>query len=279
MRLLPLVAIAPSLAACFSGSGGASVNSSNPTPKPVLTFLLPPGTYAASSAAMTFNSVSGTTSSAIADANGGSSLTVNGDGAGHPTSVTFNISTGGITRTMTLVPDGTVQPVGPNQTAFATAAGGAFSLFGAWASSEDNAGNFKFGGFAAGEPTTPQFMPTAGSAVYNGTMVGLATNGTNEFAVAGSAQISANFGSRSVGTNFFNITQQQVGTNVQSAVAGFSGTAQLSGNIYAGPLASANGLQTGDVRGQFYGPHAQETAGVWRITGAGTTAVGGFGAR
>jgi hypothetical protein len=279
MRKLSLVALAALLVSCGGGGGtNPSPAVSNPNSGVPLT-VPPPGTVPVSSAAMTFNSVTGGASSAIADANDGSSATITKDDVGNVTSLTLNISTGGITKNMTLVPNGQVQSIGTDQTAFAVAGSLNFSAFGAWGSSEDTAGNFKFGGFAGGQATPVANMPRSGSAIYNGNMLGVATNGTNAFTVAGNAQISADFGAQTVGTNFFNITQQQVGTNTVTPVVGFSGTSQLTGNIYAGPLVSANGLQTGDVRGQFYGPGAQETAGVWRITGQGTTAVGSFGAR
>lgn len=269
MKGLPLVALSVLLTSCGGGSGGSpSPTASSPPPASGTST-----TSAASSAAMTFNNVSGATSSAIADANGGSSFTVDTDAK----TLTLNISTGGITKTIRLTPN-SAQQVGNPGAAFVVAQSLNFSTFGTWGTSEDNAGNFKFGGFAGGQATPIANMPRTGSAVYNGSMAGTATNGTNVFSVVGDAQISANFDAQTVGTNFFNMTKQQVGTNVMIPVTSFSGTSQLSGNVYAGALAAANGLQTGDVRGQFYGPGAQETAGVWHITGAGTTAVGSFGA-
>jgi hypothetical protein len=279
MTKLSLIALATLLVSCGGGGGGSPPPTVSAPGNSVPVAVPAAGTIPASSAAMTFNSVNGAASSAIADANGGSSFSATRDANGNVTTVSLNISTGGITKNMTLAPGGQVQQVGPGQTAFAVVSDLSFSSFGVWGSSEDNVGNLKFGGFAGGQATPVANMPKSGSAVYNGNMLGVATNGTNAFAVVGSAQISANFGAQTVGTNFFNITQQQVGTNTVTPVTSFSGTSQLSGNIYSGPLASANGLQTGDVRGQFYGPSAQETAGAWRITGAGTTAVGSFGAR
>ena len=271
MKGLPLVALSALLTSCGGGGGGSPSPTASAPPPASGTST----TSAASSAAMTFNNVSGATSSAIADANGGSSFTVDTDANGK--TLTLNISTGGITKTIRLTPN-SAQQVGNPGAAFVVAQSLNFSTFGTWGTSEDNAGNFKFGGFAGGQATPIADMPRAGSAVYNGSMAGTATNGTNVFSVVGDAQISANFDAQTVGTNFFNMTKQQVGTNVMIPVTSFSGTSQLSGNVYAGALAAANGLQTGDVRGQFYGPGAQETAGVWHITGAGTTAVGSFGA-
>jgi hypothetical protein len=273
MKELPLVALSVLLTSCGGGGGGSpSPTASAPPPATGMSTTSP-----AASAAMTFNNLSGATSSAIADANGGSSFTVDTDANGNVKTFTLNISTGGITKTIRLTP-GSAQQVGNPGAAFVVAQSLNFSTFGTWGTSEDNAGNFKFGGFAGGQATPIANMPRTGSAVYNGSMAGTATNGTNVFSVVGDAQISANFDAQTVGTNFFNMTKQQVGTNVMIPVTSFSGTSQLSGNIYAGALAAANGLQTGDVRGQFYGPGAQETAGVWHITGAGTTAVGSFGA-
>jgi hypothetical protein len=51
----------------------------------------------------------------------------------------------------------------------------------------------------------------------------------------------------------------------------------INGNGYAAAL--SGGALTGTLNGNFYGPGARETAGVWQASGAGQVWVGSFGAK
>lgn len=151
-----------------------------------------------------------------------------------------------------------------------------FSAYGIWAS-DDGGGNGRVGVLAIGNETSPAAVPMAGTATYNGTTIGAAASTTAAFALTGTAQIVANFGAGSATTTFSNITTENIATNAIGALPNLTGTSVIAGNKYTGPL--AGGALAGQVNGTFYGPVAQETAGVWNVSGGGLTAIGSFGAK
>lgn len=252
--------------------------------------------YDAASAAITANADLGVTGSRIDAAGIGSTVSITTGANGYLSSVTLNILTPGAAFDQTYT---SVMPLtGLTLNELATALEGvnnasntangfiaaqqaqaqtlSASAYGIWAAN-DGGGNGRIGVLAIGNETTPAAMPMTGTATYNGTTIGVGTSTTTAFALSGTAQIVANFATASVTTSFSNIVTQNLATNAVGAMSDLTGASVIAGNKYAGPL--AGGGLAGQVSGTFYGPAAQETAGVWNVSGGGLTAIGSFGAR
>jgi hypothetical protein len=80
-----------------------------------------------------------------------------------------------------------------------------------------------------------------------------------------------------VTTNISNLQFQSLASNVVTNQPNLAGSATISGNQYTGTL--SGGSLAGTSTGTFYGPAAAETAGVWKVSGGGTTAIGSYGAK
>ena len=142
-------------------------------------------------------------------------------------------------------------------------------------------------------------MPTSGSASYSGGAVGyvqqpFANNPTNVAQFYGTSSLTANFGTGAVsgsvtGINAYSVdngggTQTLLGTvnniGLSGTISGahFSGTTSVTGT--AGTAFDISGA-TGTVTGGFYGPSANETAGVFNVRGGtnNTMLMGSFGAK
>jgi hypothetical protein len=153
-----------------------------------------------------------------------------------------------------------------------------YAAYGLWASG-DTATAGRAGTFAFGSLTPTASVPSTGSATFNGITIGIggATAGSTVYALLGNAQIIANFATQSVTANLTNLSTQNILTNAVGSLPNLSGTSTISGNSYAGPIAGT-GL-TGTINGNFYGPAAQETAGVWQASGGGNAWLGSYGAK
>jgi transferrin binding protein len=281
----------------LSACGGGHSGSSSPMPDPNQTSFRFQGAsttvvYPVDSAAMGFSTVGGVSASGIDPAGAGSTLTVTTDAEGRISSLTITVTTAGVNFShtydgSTLHPLSTpltlaslanlVQRVGnaaPGATGFVFQAPGlSFSTFGTWLSN-DGGSNFREGVLAGGTQTAS--MPTLGTATYNGSTTGFGANGAASFVLMGNAQILANFGNGSVTTTFSNLTTQDVNTNAVGALPNQTGSGIISGNRYS--TAISGGSMSGGANGTFYGSTAQETAGVWKSSGGGITAMGSFGA-
>ena len=214
-------------------------------------------------------------------------VTIATDAADNIDSVKFNISTGNISFTPTF--DGsaitTNSPFiqgtngatpGPNGVSFLADAY-SYSGFGIWASDPSTPVQYT-GAFAFGIATQPSAVPTTGTATYNGVTGGAGTNGPNSaFSFGGNAQVVANFATQSVSTTFSSITEFNLATGAQTSFPTITGSASISGNQYTGPI-TGGGL-TGSLHGAFYGPSAQETAGVWQGINGTSVLIGGFAAK
>ncbi len=295
------------LAACNGGGGGASpapVLAPAPAPAPpALSFQATNATVAypaASATALVTNAGVG----GVAAAASGQSATITITTASGVTTVVFNIPTAGATFTQqvgTSVFDygGPFYPNVPMTAQFAptltsifgspsapgaviTQSTGAQSLnyaaYGLWAVG-DTAAAGRAGTFAFGNLTPAASVPATGTATFNGATIGVggATSGSTVYALQGNAQIVANFATQSVTANLTNLGTQNISTNAIGSLPNLTGTSTISGNAYAGPIAGT-GL-TGTINGNFYGPAALETAGVWQATGGGNSWIGSYGAK
>jgi len=294
-----LTSIGFCLAACGGGGGGSGSGPGDPNPVVIPARFQAASTtagYAAASAAGSFT-VLGLASSSIAAADTGSTVSVTTDGSGRLSSLTITVTTGGANFTQTYA--GTLfQSLGGaltlsqlasdieralNAPGVATGVvfqganlGLSYSAFGGWVSN-DGGGAFRIGNLAAGNETLPASVPVSGSANYAGATTGVGgTGGGSYFAFAGNAAINANFLTGAVTTTFSGLRTQDLQTNAVGALPDQTGSGVIAGNKYSTNI--AGGGMIGTANGTFYGPAAQETAGVWRSSGGGTTVIGSFGA-
>jgi hypothetical protein len=186
---------------------------------------------------------------------------------------------------------------------YAGAVGLAYTSFGVWSLNPcDNSSSClpKYAGaFAGGQPgqTPTSSMPTTGSATYTGGAVGYvvqpnAAHTAGEF--YGASSLTVNFvtggitgsitGITAYSTNNSGSGATQLGTvnniGLTATISGsnFSGTTNVTGG--AGTAFNIAGA-TGSLAGSFYGPTAQEVAGVFSLSGGtnSVAVVGSLGAK
>ena len=156
----------------------------------------------------------------------------------------------------------------------------AFSSFGAWNTNNTTPGvQGGFGVIASGQDTPVGAMPTSGNASYTGATTGFVqTSATSaETRIRGTATVTASFGTGAI-TSAFNIPGQFAFSGNGNIVSGT--------NTYTGSTSTTSvtnsalpAAMLGDLRGAFYGPAAQETAGTWTLKGGQAQAMGAFGAK
>jgi len=159
-----------------------------------------------------------------------------------------------------------------------------FSTFGAWSThtTSTNSPSGTVGGYgviASGQDTPVGAIPTSGTATYIGATTGFLNRGTGaaETPIRGQAVLAANFGNSTIAGafnipnafSFVGIGNLTAGTN---AFAGTTVTTRVVDSSLPQSLA-------GDLRGSFFGPNAQETAGTWTLAGGQAHAIGAFGAK
>lgn len=295
MRVSLLAAAAAlCLTACGGGGGGGGSTAVDPNQTPVPSTFQAANTsvvYQAASAAASFTATSGVTSSGIASEGAGSTVTVTTDSSDHISNLAINVSTAGtafsaayagtqiapILTPITLSQLSTViQQISVGGTAFGFQGSGqglSYSAFGIW-ESVDTPTAGRIGVMASGNETAA--TPISGTATFTGSTMGVGASGTTSFALTGTAQVTANFGVNAVTTTFSGLTVQNLSTNALGTLATQSGSGTIAGNKYT-TVISGGGL-SGTAAGTFYGPIAQETAGVWRSTGGGISFIGSYGA-
>jgi hypothetical protein len=138
-----------------------------------------------------------------------------------------------------------------------------YSSWGGWMYADSFAqGRGVFGG---GTLTAPAAMPIKGKATYTGQTVGF--KDTQPF--VGTARIGADFGKQAVDLKFSDFSNKSIPT--------ISGGGPITGNQYTAQVGGSN--YGGTALGQFNGPKAQETSGVWQVTGQQHYIQGSFAAR
>ena len=177
-----------------------------------------------------------------------------------------------------------------------------FSSFGAWVTSGPSGFNVA-GAFAGGRATPPHAMPKMGVATYSGQTFGLGVESAPTLQLPifiwGDVSVTADFAHWQVATSLTNLMSAALAVGTGFNVIGtptplgaLSGTASLNANTYTGTvsgnLAGLSGpiAVAGPIRGTFFGPKAQETAGTWSVAGTSTSpilpqafgAIGSFGA-
>ena len=144
--------------------------------------------------------------------------------------------------------------------------------------------------FITGYETPISGMPTTGTANYAGTsnVAGIVTTlsgGFNRGAILGDASYTANFGTNSLTGAFTNMNViSDNGTAVSMPWNNVSITSTISGSHFSGSVTAASpaspnaytltGNTAGIINGSFYGPNANELAGVWSFMDSTHVAVG-----
>ena len=132
-----------------------------------------------------------------------------------------------------------------------------YSSWGYWYHWDGNY-NLDEGYWVAGELTHTANIPNSGSAVYSGGMVGL----TQDFHyVEGTMNWTVNFSNRTVSGSFDNITKDNLPWISSASVNGGWSSGQ---NAVSATISGTN-ISSGVANGAFFGPHAEELGGSWRI--------------
>jgi len=124
----------------------------------------------------------------------------------------------------------------------------------------------------AGRLTPDGDVPTSGSATYSGEAWGHLNESGSFTTVSGDATLNANFGSRTL-TGSFDDMRRADGSSWTSANVN-AGWASGQNNIQ-GTINATNGM-SGNLRGAFFGPNAEEVGGNWHLQGGGDKAAGAF---
>ena len=188
---------------------------------------------------------------------------------------------------------------------FAGPAGLQYSGFGLW--SLTTCGNNStsgcvplYAGTFAGEQGTGTItvtMPRTGLATYVGGAVGYVvqqvpagTAGNNVGRFWGTSALNANFATNSItgaitGIQAFSVNNSGNGEVDYGSVNNINLSATISGSNFTGTTSASSTPgtafnitgATGNLSGGFYGPAAQEVAGVFNLTGTNTSVLGSFG--
>src|SRR5262249_10311105 len=124
------------------------------------------------------------------------------------------------------------------------------------------------------------------TATFSGLMVGLANTTLAQATLTGNASLTADFGAQTVSADFTSIaaaasnipTQNWNPLHMTASIT--PGTNQFSGTVVSTAASALSPAPlTGTGNGRFFGPQAQEAAGVLQVQGGGTTALASFGVK
>jgi hypothetical protein len=182
----------------------------------------------------------------------------------------------------------------PNQD-YVSVLGFSYVSLGVWlhSGSQNSTPQITFTAYAFGYETPAAAMPTTGSAIYGGNVLGglslsppagLDANSCvdcNSW-LTGNATFSVDFASSKVSGAFIHMMNHGAGgalpwsdVSVVGSIA--AGTNKFRGSTaISGPPSAISG--TGRIDGAFYGPNANNLGGIWSVRGANWTALGAVGA-
>lgn len=161
-----------------------------------------------------------------------------------------------------------------------------YQSFGAW-----ETGRGTGSGYAAvtsvGRSTSGSSIPTNGTGVYTGYSGGIAlsADGTRDYFVSSNFQATANFSNRQVSIQATNSgAYDPVNDAIYNGTLVFDYTGNLTYNSGSNSLTGTLTTTTnnsGTVKGQFYGPNAEELGGIFEITNYNGVGLytGAFGAK
>jgi hypothetical protein len=175
-----------------------------------------------------------------------------------------------------------------------------YAALGFWEVDASSPNTIFAGAFITGYETPLSAMPTTGTATYGGThnvsaQITTLSGGFSRAQVLGDANYSANFGTGSLTGTFTNFLIQAIGTNtsvttpasatpwnnvsVSASIA--AGTNRFGGSVTAGSVPGGGGGTfnvtvgtTGKIDGAFYGPAADNLAGVWSLKDSSHVVIG-----
>lgn len=150
-----------------------------------------------------------------------------------------------------------------------------YVAYGAWQKLNSASGvDFATTYFIFGVRTETADMPTTGTASYSAIVEGVWTDSLAFHTLAGTADLTADFGGGTVDGRF-----DLIGHGVSGNVRPFdilTGSASISGNTFSGTLAGETRSFSGDWGGGFFGPGAQEIGGTFNVTNGNEHATGAF---
>jgi hypothetical protein len=165
-----------------------------------------------------------------------------------------------------------------------TFAGWNYQSFGVW-TKELSSTSGVFGAISAGSPTPGSAVPLTGSTNFAGRAAGLFVDTAGGlFATASPINLAVDFGMRRVSYSTVETRLVNANTGAQSMDPGLniSGTMSYAQGFSAfnGTLQTSNGQLTGEGRGTFYGPAAEEIGGTYALQGPGVSRMlGAFGGK
>lgn len=161
-----------------------------------------------------------------------------------------------------------------------------YQTFGMWLTGYGT-GSGTFGGVSVGAQTAASAVPTTGSAIFNGSLLGGYIDASGQpWLVDASLTANVDFASRSVSLTSSGSVKYNVNNfgsaGVSDSSLDITGTLTYSPatNSFSGTLSTAGGLN-GVSSGRFYGPSAEELGGTFHFTQAGSveTFIGAYGAK
>ena len=225
----------------------------------------------------------------------GTKATVTYDANKQPTSVTLT-SAGGTSTTWNSATDtfGVLRinnsvdvVISANNQNYALAAnpydfGWDYQTFGTWVTG-GGTGSGTVGNYTVGSVSTGSGIPTTGSGTYTGSTGGRYSDALgNDHFTSSDLSASANFATRSVSlTSSSTATTRDLLAVSADANLDFTGTMTYTAatNNLSGTITTTGG-DTGTVKGQFYGPAAEELGGTFSLNPVGLKAfIGAFGAK
>jgi hypothetical protein len=171
-----------------------------------------------------------------------------------------------------------------------------YAALGFWEVDASGPNTIFSGAFITGYETPVSGMPTTGAATYSGThnvsaQVTTLAGGFSRAQVLGDANYAVDFGTGSLNGTFTNMIIQAIGTNASVtpaatpwndiSVAGsiVAGTNRFGGSVTAQSLGgggayTVTGGTQGKIDGAFYGPAADNLAGVWSLMDSSRVVIG-----
>jgi len=157
-----------------------------------------------------------------------------------------------------------------------------YQTFGTWVTGagtgSGDAGNFSFG-----YVTTGSNIPTSGSATYTGYTGGrYSDSSARDYFISANLSATANFATRSVAVTTSNTYKSRnLVTDVLDTNINMTGTMTYAAatNNLTGTFSTADSRLSGTMKGQFYGPTANEIGGTFSAVSGTEGIFGAFGAK
>jgi len=163
-----------------------------------------------------------------------------------------------------------------------------YQTFGYWVTEYTGIGaeTIEIGVISAGLKTPFASIPTSNTALFEGYYVGVLSDAGTPFEVIGYADLSVNFSSKLVtldgwGASIYDVDtfEEVIDTTLTDSLELLGTLRYTNSNAYSGDIQNLDGLMTGEATGAFYGPNAEETGGVLRLSNDRIMLTASFGAK